>query len=324
MVSLRGVGVSIVCEGQTLPMYREAFDGTTATAYIASCAGKKFSIHDHNTTQDDFNYTVSLDGKCVGSWISHRNNKGHISGVRSSSTTLRPFEFVTLQVIEENTDGSMQTDVSKLGLIEMCFYRTEITGPSTNQILFKELDTGPVSEKAKKVGWHRASLGSEQPISQRGLVQSVNIDKEPFITFKIRYQPEELLRAHGIMPMLPRSDPIPPSSNAGSSTLNGTGDKRPHSSPIAAGSSEERPQKRRKNAEPSSSSPSKVAKPEPLDDNVLEIDNDSDDEAIRRAKEELDKAIMRKQLRNKIKSERAVSPIIVGEGAGDVIDLTLD
>lgn len=210
MVSLRGVGVSIVCEGQTLPMYREAFDGTTATAYIASCAGKasiyhgsilhvaktacmssdlsstlhqKFSIHDHNTTQDDFNYTVSLDGKCVGSWISHRNNKGHISGVRSSSTTLRPFEFVTLQVIgecfillhvlfalvtglrsllsprmaEENTDGSMQTDVSKLGLIEMCFYRTEITGPSTNQILFKELDTGPVSEKAKKVGWHRAS-----------------------------------------------------------------------------------------------------------------------------------------------------------------------
>lgn len=102
----------------------------------------------------------------------------------------------------------------------------------------------------------------------------------------------------------------------------------------------------------------KVVKPEQADDSILEIDDDSDDEEIRRAKvrmhaplidsgllstdsshgpldtlcprtsfgiqTELDRAIMRKKKKNKIKSERAVSPIIVGDGAGDVIDLTLD
>ncbi|EIM86216.1 uncharacterized protein STEHIDRAFT_122163 [Stereum hirsutum FP-91666 SS1] len=265
----------------------------------------------------------------MGSWVSTKgnNNKGHIRGSFTSFTTLRPFEFAVLQVAEDTTDGSTHTDVSKLGLIELYIHRAEITGPSTNPTLFSSnegFEPGPVSEKAKKVGWHRASLGSEQTVSQITAKKFSRIDEEPFVTFKIRYQPEELLRAHGIMPMLPRPDPIPPLSNAGSSTLNGTGDKRPHSSPIASGSSEQRPQKRRKNAEPSTSSPSKVAKSEPHDDNVLDIDDDSDDEVIRRAKEEIDRAMQRKQLKNKIKSERAPSPIIVGDGAGDVIDLTLD
>lgn len=126
MVSLRGVEVNIFCEDQKLPMYGEAFDGTTATAYIASYAGKasiyyplyapartsctssyasltlhqKFSVNLHNAANADLGYTISLDGKYMGSWVSTKgnNNKGHIRGSFTSFTTLRPFEFAVLQV----------------------------------------------------------------------------------------------------------------------------------------------------------------------------------------------------------------------------------
>lgn len=59
-------------------------------------------------------------------------------------------------------NGNTLLDVSRLGLIELFFYETTIIGVGTtfhprHSMAF---ETGPVPEKAKKVGWHRASYVS--------------------------------------------------------------------------------------------------------------------------------------------------------------------
>lgn len=93
---------------------------------------------------------------------------------------VRPFEFATLQITgtcalslsyflslfitsipfatDEDDIGFSRPDVSKLGVIEVQFFRVVILGANTEPRTFHTaFETDAVSEKAKKVGWHRTS-----------------------------------------------------------------------------------------------------------------------------------------------------------------------
>lgn len=60
----------------------------------------------------------------------------------------------------DDEDGFPQVDVAKLGLIEIQFHRTVLCGlyPATDSRGAAELlSSAPVSERSKKVGWHRTA-----------------------------------------------------------------------------------------------------------------------------------------------------------------------
>ncbi|EIM86218.1 uncharacterized protein STEHIDRAFT_122165 [Stereum hirsutum FP-91666 SS1] len=321
MLQLHGIDVWIQSGNEDLPMYQEEVEGLgSISAYIASHEGKQFKVAQRNNTADDFSYQILLDGHKVGSWLSRRGCHGTVEGMHVKEDVVRPFEFATLQITDEEDIGLLRPDVSKLGVIEIQFFRVVITGTNLDPMIFHSaFSTEAVSEKAKKVGWHRTSLAPEKKVQTQPRMRAEYLDHVPYITFSIRYQPEDLLKAHGIMPMPPPrpvNTTIPPTTSSGN--------KRPRSP--NAGPSGERRDNRQNGSNLSTSGPSsppKVAKPEPQDDDVLEIGDDSDDEEIQRIKAELAKARRKKQRKDIVKSERAHSPIVIGD-AGDVIDLTLD
>lgn len=45
------------------------------------------------------NFSVLLDGQRMGSWVLPHSASAMIDGVRTSDSTIRPFEFAMLQVI---------------------------------------------------------------------------------------------------------------------------------------------------------------------------------------------------------------------------------
>lgn len=60
----------------------------------------------------------------------------------------------------DDEDGFSQVDVAKLGLIEIQFHRTALRGlyPAIDSRGGAELlSSAPVSERSKKVGWHRTA-----------------------------------------------------------------------------------------------------------------------------------------------------------------------
>lgn len=210
---------------------------------------QQFSISDRNNSLNDVQFKVFLDGNPVGSWVSRRGTSGTVKGMRVSIDSMRPFEFATLELTGVPTYSSMsrcfhfqrivliridsspftplfsldeedtslsRPDVSKLGIIEIQYFRVVVHGqraprPFRPREVF---ETGPVSEKAKKVGWHCASyvpfpffevhlytgyralrvgfssLAAEQKTSYLPPLDTQYIDREPYFTFRIRYQPE--------------------------------------------------------------------------------------------------------------------------------------
>lgn len=62
---------------------------------------QQFSIFYNNNTDTDYSLRLSLDGHRLWSWVIRKRLPGLVKGIRSSPTTLRPFEFTTLQVTGE-------------------------------------------------------------------------------------------------------------------------------------------------------------------------------------------------------------------------------
>lgn len=121
----------------------------------------------------------------------------------------------------DDEDRFPLVDLAKLGLIEIQFHRTTLCGfyPSTEtQDAAGLLSSAPVSERSKKVGWHRTAyvvpilalssvlrrvvwlmetymlrrLGEEKTVNLKAYVHSDLIDplESPYLTFLLRYQPE--------------------------------------------------------------------------------------------------------------------------------------
>lgn len=104
MLDFHSYRVSVRVNDQDLPIYQPEYDQATktATGWIASEEGQAFTIF---CQQDEsFHYTtfagVYLDGSrkktCNKLFGEGRDYFGHLTGVRVSPTSRRPFEFASL------------------------------------------------------------------------------------------------------------------------------------------------------------------------------------------------------------------------------------
>lgn len=209
--------VWLCSDDEEIPLFKvEQISSRMVTAYLPSEAGRAFEVRLDNLldTGEDLVYETHIDGRKMENFTAGPNETSYMEGVYIRSGVYKPFVFSDLRVTEDDDEGH-SADLSKLGLIEVFVWRAHVTivGPSLNadiHIHSIQAEVEPVSEKAKKIGWHSVKLGNEVQVdSELDDTEAVYIDviKSPFAVFAFRYRPRELLEDQGIIPKqrLPRS-----------------------------------------------------------------------------------------------------------------------
>ncbi|KAG8947171.1 hypothetical protein FRC03_001158 [Tulasnella sp. 419] len=230
MLSYKGVCASIRVDGKDLPVYaaeKDAHKGT-ATCFIASEAGKAFSI----CLKDDdsgrprrwaLDCRLYFDGSQVPAQERLlRKNRAccKISTLITSATSERPLIFAR---IETTDNESSLTDAipSDPGSIRISIQRVVVSNRSrpplaTDNIAYgsQVAGNGIVHEKSKKGGGNKTSLGPTRSIPTVSLVYVKDYspaDAEPFVNFIFRHRPAAVLKAADIIPRTP----LPPAAPEG-------------------------------------------------------------------------------------------------------------
>ncbi|VDB96168.1 unnamed protein product [Peniophora sp. CBMAI 1063] len=223
-LEISGIKVSLCLSEskQEIPVFQpERMNAGLISGFVPSEAGQAFHVTLVNglLSGESVVYTTYIDGRKMQCFSVQPSVVSDMKGVYGPSG-VRPFVFSQLQLKED--DGEAPAfDISKLGVIEVQVCRAITTHDGQNPYNRKDRDVqsslGPVSEKAKKVGWHSVSLGAAQPTHPRRRVNATYIDPlaRPYAVFRFRYKPRELLEDEGIAPRTER--PTQPS----------TGEKRP-------------------------------------------------------------------------------------------------
>ncbi|KAI0344521.1 hypothetical protein BDW22DRAFT_1354594 [Trametopsis cervina] len=289
---------------------------------IASQAGKNFKITFKVNkrvppAQSDFVGRVFIDGQCIGSYELPCTK----SSVRATATTQRPFMFAPVALTDDE-DAPRLVDGEELGSIKVEIFpadvrpvratnrsRVKAAAPQRLEERLPKLRDAPVHETSKKGGAHRTLLGEEiqsRPRSTTGSIRwivSADCDQPPHCTFVFRYSSVELLKAQGIIP-LDVPAPIPVAKRPAPVRPEDASSKGPSKRPRTDSSTESKPPK------PSASS------------SRVKIEDTLDLEALRAQREALEAQI--RQAEAALIMKREVSPILLGAGNGDMIDLTED
>ncbi|KAI0262250.1 hypothetical protein BC834DRAFT_892625 [Gloeopeniophorella convolvens] len=212
-LALRSVQVSVKCGDEELPMYNvEEQSDSVISACIASVEGQRFTVSVHNGRSD---YGVScrlyMDNQMTDGMYVRRGRTWDSLGAHTSPSTVLPYHFKRLEVFDPDSvpdSADLASSISP-GLIEAKCVRvtTDPTAPKTPAHYDWCIPGGePISERSKKAGWHCVGVDSQSPIQvpeTKHFVQRARVDAgtEPYITFRIFYKPEELLRAQKIIPL---------------------------------------------------------------------------------------------------------------------------
>ncbi|KZV68049.1 hypothetical protein PENSPDRAFT_754471 [Peniophora sp. CONT] len=224
-LTLPGIKVSLRLSDspskEEIPLYKpETINSGTVAGFVPSEAGQSFEVWVNNTmvSGEGLVYTTFIDGREMYRFCIKPFQNSCMKGVYTPAGVL-PFTFAKLQLKED--DGEAPSfDLSKLGLIEIQVCRATIRDnhePITYHQTDAKASLDPVSEKAKKVGWHSVSLGAVKPPNNLTATYIDYIDplSKPYAFFRFRYKPQELLEDEGIAPQTERpKQPAP-------------GDKRP-------------------------------------------------------------------------------------------------
>jgi len=196
--------------GAAMPIYKPEYasDQRRATAFVCSEVGQRFSVKVENASYSgDISCRIFIDGRKMKGTHLRPSEHRTVKGARTSALGISPFIFTNLKVKEDDEDDIESTvNLAELGYIEVRIHRVVLTDinpvplPPPNPDLTTELD--PVSEKAKKVGWHSVMLGEEMPARpriKRTRCKYVGRGDKPWLVFRFRYQPRDLLEADGII-----------------------------------------------------------------------------------------------------------------------------
>ncbi|KAI0051003.1 hypothetical protein FA95DRAFT_1593604 [Auriscalpium vulgare] len=227
MPMLSGYNIALTSGRDELEYYNTRTDGPSGVeCYVESAAGKEFAI-----VYSDYNF----DGTCVevecyidGNRIARKTaypgkRRMAIWGMRTSATSKACFKFSEIRVIDDDeADGA--TGGPCMGLIEVRLHRVReehrhIRNPhhrrqhqqyNPRPIALADV---PLSEKSKKGGWHRITVGTRQVASAwtPSNTHTVKLDPggRPFASFRFHYRPGGILAAEGIMPCAKAPDPTP-------------------------------------------------------------------------------------------------------------------
>ncbi|KAF9062864.1 hypothetical protein BDP27DRAFT_1427456 [Rhodocollybia butyracea] len=211
MLSFESFSASIVVDGQPLNEYNVETSSkrgcTTVTCWIASEAGKQYKVHWKDTACTVANEgAVYVDGAYCGSKILHNGHNSRVKivqGIKTSPTSLRPFEFSHLNMTD-NEDAGLEMPIN-VGQIELRFRRWQrvcATGKGPSGGISGGLSLPAertFNEKAKKGIDHQTKFGEAVgiPISKTTCGRATG---EAFLQFHFRYRPLAVLQAHGIAP----------------------------------------------------------------------------------------------------------------------------
>ncbi|KAH9927291.1 uncharacterized protein B0H18DRAFT_292915 [Fomitopsis serialis] len=266
-MELRNIKVEILTDGDEdgVPEYSvDEQDERLISCYIASEAGKSFSVDVYNGLSDEIvSADCYMDGENGDRLLVDPGSWSEIKGVTVARGMQRSYIFANVQVTD---DENVVHDIQDLGSIKICIYRVVRRGVAQEPSAYGwDGANEPIHELSKKAGLHRISLADVVPDdSTFSTCDYIDEKQNPYATFRFMYRPLEILKAQGIIPSTPTPEPDAIVARASSSAQhslpnndNGTestSDEQPHllqqSQPIAGPSSPaKRADKRRAPAE---------------------------------------------------------------------------
>ncbi|GJE94868.1 hypothetical protein PsYK624_110440 [Phanerochaete sordida] len=226
----KGVGVSILVDGQPLEEYSATVDEAenTITCWIASEEHKDFTIkryNDMDTHGASFEFFV--DGRTV-------NRKGHSRpgksgctyGHRVSQDTVLPFKFTRLLLTDDDasSSGHPPANVDVVGTIEVPVRRsTSISEVKWPRKLGKlRNNVVAMHESTKNIGGHCVAFGAATKIPSNPTLHVEYLDPPdmPYCKFRFRYRSRDILLAQGIIPAPSISPELAPFASTSSIALN--------------------------------------------------------------------------------------------------------
>ncbi|KAI0312294.1 hypothetical protein OF83DRAFT_1146782 [Amylostereum chailletii] len=201
----RGFSVLISCEGKEIPQYTVRYpDEATVTCYIPSEAGKTFKVHvDDIICSSDKMYRVYADGRYLAGTASRAGMVSSLSEVRTSSTTVRPFQFSQVDITSEESASATSFAQLHLGAIEVrvVHARRSRSAPTQHPANDAYTEIGSIAETSKMVGLNRVSLGPEVSSTAQttAVFNPVQRWDAPLAVFRFYHRPEAFLRAQGIL-----------------------------------------------------------------------------------------------------------------------------
>ncbi|KAI0061059.1 hypothetical protein BV25DRAFT_830896 [Artomyces pyxidatus] len=205
---LQGLEVCLISDGNEIPRYREeVLDERTISCYVPSKEGKEFQII-LGASDVPLAWSIYMDGRRMEGWAGVPGVVGRITGSHTSPLEVRPFCFSRLQLTDDDAHlHQHRARLEKLGSIEVRVCRAQFSHSRVLGDVAPVPEIGIVPERAKKNGWHCVSLGPPKQAdlrSTRATVRLFDDPEAPYAKFYFRYQPEELLQAKGIMPLVKR------------------------------------------------------------------------------------------------------------------------
>ncbi|KZV85297.1 hypothetical protein EXIGLDRAFT_841597 [Exidia glandulosa HHB12029] len=211
-----GTEVWVECEGVPLPVYGVETTGTKATCWIASQAGKSFSVHFkpiNENLRGEYCGDVYVDGTFInGSWFDARD----VNYTLKLSHALvgrvqRKLYFSALKTSDDEQAVKDNKILSSLGDITLTITRVrvgpeEFIGDEWDVPSHLDGDQFTVDEREKKLGGHHVTLGAPEVSHTR--LKTVYFEGTPLTTFEFKYRPKEILQAQDIIPM--ERAPAPP------------------------------------------------------------------------------------------------------------------
>ncbi|THH10703.1 hypothetical protein EW145_g1151 [Phellinidium pouzarii] len=202
----------ITVDGIPLPEYSTVIEDNKATCYVPSEAGKTFVVHwiDEGSMVSTAGY-ILVDGFASSGRFLYGIGETHRSGVRTSSSTERPFMFA--EIPSNASPGSVQGS-KDIGTIELKIMQVKV-GPKQPNKNIAIIPPMPLLSKDSidKTGGHYATFREDEPYyDQMELTRSIepldSSNPHSYVKFTFYYRSMKWLLEHGLA-MLPPEAPQP-------------------------------------------------------------------------------------------------------------------
>ncbi|KZV82292.1 hypothetical protein EXIGLDRAFT_843849 [Exidia glandulosa HHB12029] len=212
-ISNRNFEAWVKCDGKALPVYGVEVNGTKATCWIASQAGKEVSVHfkmHDRSKRATYKGTTYIDGSFVrarifGTIDPHTDAECHVNAMKATPTTSQRLYFSDLKTTDDDHACKDNAVLSMLGTIGVTVRRVRVTGTKehSNKEIPEHLKGGQqflVHEKAKKLGGHHVTLGDPEAVAPKPIFNTETIG-DPIVEFLFKYRPQDVLEAQDIIPV---------------------------------------------------------------------------------------------------------------------------
>ncbi|KIY63010.1 hypothetical protein CYLTODRAFT_426459 [Cylindrobasidium torrendii FP15055 ss-10] len=202
MLLSTGVQAWVCVDGVRCEEFQETVseNGRDVTCWIASEAGKTFSIHWTDVPVDQTAYMLTIDGASVGGVCckdpNGRRIENTMTGRRVAATEERPFMFAPIK--QSDDESLLLNSIEGVGEIKIKTYTAHFTPTHPT---YKQPDAQKTfHERMKKGVDHQTSFGEARYSPPTSGVSYIPTQIGPIYSLTFKYRPLNVLQAHGIAP----------------------------------------------------------------------------------------------------------------------------